>query len=190
MSEVVYTDLKLKVDKSVDTFDFNGTKIEVLKYLPVADKYDLLMIVLQKSEENGVYNSLKLDIFFHLYLVYMYTNLSFTDEQKEDEFELYDVLKSSGFMYHFMECMDEDEYGYLFEMMREIVKENIDYRSSAGAVVRSFIQDLPRNAQVAADIIDSFNKEKFKEVIEFAQAANGGRSIENNSNISAFQPAT
>ena len=94
MSKVSYANLKLKVNNEVKTFNFNGTEVEVLNYLPTEDKYDLIMISLQKANEDGIYNPLLLDVFFHLNLVYMYTNLSFTTKQKEDEFKLYDTLKS------------------------------------------------------------------------------------------------
>lgn len=177
MAKVSYANMKLKVDKITSTFDFEGNKIEVLNYLPIEDKYDLVMITLQKAEENGIYNPLKLDIYFHLHLVYMYTNLSFTDKQKEDELKLYDCLKSSGFIYQFMNALDDDEYNYLFEMMQDTVNDYMNYRNTAGAVLQSIIQDLPRNAQAAADIVDSFDKEKFKAVVDFAEAANGGRPI-------------
>ena len=40
MAKISYANLKLKVDKSVETFDFNENKIEVLKYLPIEDKRD------------------------------------------------------------------------------------------------------------------------------------------------------
>ncbi len=69
----------------------------MLQYLPAQDKYDLLMITLQKSLENGAYNEFKLNLYFELNLVYMYTNISFTEKQREDEFKLYDTLESNGF---------------------------------------------------------------------------------------------
>lgn len=182
MSKVSYANMKLKIDKQVDTFDFGGNKIEVLKYLPVEDKYDLIMITLQKAEENGAYNPLKIDIYFHLHLIYMYTNLSFTDKQKEDELKLYDCLKSSGFVDSFMDTLSNDEYNYLFEMMEETIENYMKYRNTAGAVIQSIIQDLPKNAQAAAEIVDSFDKDKFQAVIDFAQAANGGRPIKDITN--------
>lgn len=177
VNKVSYANMKLKVDKTTTTFDFEGNKIEVLNYLPIEDKYDLIMITLQKAEENGIYNPLKLDIYFHLHLVYMYTNLSFTDKQKEDELKLYDCLESNGFIYQFMNALDDDEYNYLFKKMSNTVDSYMNYRNTAGAVLQSLIQDLPRNAQVAADIVNSFDKEKYKAVVDFAKAANGGRPI-------------
>ena len=77
--KVSYANMKLKMNTDVNTFDFCGQKIEVLKYLPAQDKYDLLMITLQKSLENGIYNDFKLNFYFELNLVYMYTNISFTE---------------------------------------------------------------------------------------------------------------
>jgi hypothetical protein len=183
MGKVSYANLKLKVDNSIKTFDFNGQTIEVLKYLSTEDKYDLIMITLQKAEENGIYNPLKLDVYFNLHLVYMYTNLSFTDKQKEDELKIYDTLKSNGFFELFLDTIEEDEYNFLFNMISELVSYDLNYRNTAGAVLQSVINDLPRNAQVAADIINSFDATKYQAVVDFAQAANGGRPINDNGNI-------
>lgn len=177
MTKISYANLKLKVDKTTTSFDFNGNKIEVLNYLPIEDKYDLIMITLQKAEEDGIYNPLKLDIYFHLHLIYMYTNLFFTEKQKEDELKIYDCLKSNGFIDQFIEILKPDEYKYLLNTIRKIVSDYMNYKNTAGAVIQSFINDLPKNAQVAADIVDSFDKDKYKAVVDFARAANGGRPI-------------
>lgn len=177
MSKISYANMKLKVNTSVNTFDFEGNKIEVLKYLPIEDKYDLIMITLQKAKENGIYNPLKLDIYFHLHLVYMYTNLSFTDKQRENELKLYDCLVSNGFMDQFMNTIEEDEYNYLFQMMQDTVGDYMNYSITAGAVIQSLINDLPKNAEAAAKIVDSFNPEKYRQVIQFAEAANGDRPL-------------
>ena len=43
MAKVSYASLKLALDKNVNTFDFNGTQIEVKRYLPIEDKMDLVI---------------------------------------------------------------------------------------------------------------------------------------------------
>lgn len=177
MNKISFTNMKLKADTAANTFNFGEHKVSVLKYLPINDKYDLIAITLQKSEENGVYNPLKVDLYFHLHLFYMYTNVSFTDKQKEDEFKLYDILTTSGLMESFLECLSKDEYNYLYEMLEKLMSEIKRYRYSSAATIQAFIQDLPKNAQAAADIVESFDKEKYKEVIEFAKAANGNRPV-------------
>lgn len=177
MSKVSYANLKLKVDTSTNIFAFKGQNIEVLKYLPVDDKYDLIMITLQKSFEDGFYNEVKLDTYFHLYLVYMYTNLSFTDKQREDEFKLYDTLKSNGFIDQMLDTIDEDEYKTLYEYLEKVKYETDKNRLSVSALIQKIINDLPKNAEAAAQIVENFNPEKYQQVIQFAEAANGGRPI-------------
>lgn len=185
MAKVSYANLKLKVNKEVKTFNFMEQEIEVLQYLPIEDKRDLISIVCQNAEENGIYNALLIDTYFHLYLVYMYTNLSFTEKQKENEMKLYDTLKSNGFFELFLSVMNEDEYNELYEYIEETMKMNLKFKNTAGAVLQTIIQDLPHNAQIAADIVENFDKNKFQAVLDFATAANGQRNIENNEPIEA-----
>ena len=176
-NKVSYANLRLKVDNSIKTFDFNGNQIEVLQYLPIEDKYDLIMITLQKAKENGIYNDLKLDMYFALHIVYMYTNLSFTDKQKENESKIYDTLKSNGFFDKLLPIIPESEYDDLISSMKQIMQDELEYNTTAAAVIKNLISDLPTNAAAAAQIVDNFNPEKYQAVIDFANAANGNRPI-------------
>lgn len=181
--KVSYTNMKLKVNTQVNTFQFGDQTIEVLKYLPAQDKYDLIMVALQKSFENGIYNAFKLNIYFELYLVYMYTNISFTEKQKENELKLYDSLKSNGFFEKFLAAMPEQEYDELITTIDEIKTTKMEYGNSIGAVVSELINNLPQNAEAAAKIVQSFNPDQYKAVVDFARAANGGRDINTNQPI-------
>lgn len=180
MAKVSYASLKLKVEKEIKTFDFNENTIEVTAYLPIEDKYDLVAITLQKAEQEGIYNPVLLDLYFHLHLVYMYTNLSFTEKQKENEPKIYDTLKTNGFFDKFLEVLPEDEYEELLDYIEEIMDLELTYKNTAGAVLQSVIQDLPKNAQAAADIVKGFDPKQYQAVIDFATAANGGRNIVTN----------
>lgn len=181
MAKITFSSLKLKYEPQVQKFYFNGDKeIEVVQYIDTDKKNDLISIALQKSEENGVYNLIQLDAYFHLYIVYMYTNITFTDKQKEDEMKLFDLIKETGLLKEIIDRIPEDEYDFLFDML-ELQKDSIlHYRNTAGAVLQSFINDLPKNAQAALDIVNNFDKDKFNQVVQFAQAANGNRDIQTN----------
>lgn len=177
MAKVSFANLKLKVEKDIKTIDFNNTQIEVLQYLPISDKKDLIDITLQKAEENGLYDPIQVDMYFHLHIVYMYSNLSFTDKQKEDEFKLYDMLESNGLIAAILKGMDEHEYSILYTWLEDKQKKIMKYKNTAGAVLQSVINDLPRSAQAAAEIVEHFDPNKYQEVINFATAANGGRPV-------------
>lgn len=177
MAKVTYASLKLKTNTDVISFDYNGNSIEVLQYLPIEDKYDLVIVTAQNSLENGVYNPVKLDMFFHLYLVYMYSNITFTEKQRENETKLYDTLKSTGLMDEILKNIPEVEYNALLQHLEEYVKVMGKYNKTVVSLFKSLINDLPVQAEAAAKIVENFNPEKFKEVIDFAKAANGGRDI-------------
>ena len=178
--KVSYANMKLKTNTSVKTFEFGGQKVEVLQYLPAQDKYDLLMITLQKSLEDNIYNEFKLNLYFELHLVYMYTNISFTEKQREDEFKLYDTLKSNGFYEKFFQVINEDEYNELFEQLNAIKNASFKNKRSVAGLVGGLIDDLPANAEAAAKIVESFDPNQFKAVVDFARYANGGRDIRTN----------
>lgn len=173
-----YKDLHLLRDTSTDTFKWNDKEISILRYLPIDYKYDIEIITLQKSFEDGVYNPLKMDVFFHLNLVYSYTDIIFSAEDREDEFKLYDELKSSGFLDAFLQHINPNEYGEMLLDIEDMASKSMKYQSTAASVLKNFINDLPANAEAAAKIVDNFNPEKYQAVIDFAKAANGGREIE------------
>ena len=177
MAKISYANMKLKINTDVNTFDFCGQKVEVLKYLPAQDKYDLLMITLQKSYEDGIYNDFKLNLYFSLNLVYMYTNISFTEKQREDELKLFDNLKSNGFFDKFYEALEDDEYNELFDQLNEIKDSLVYYNSGVNSILEKFINDLPANAEAAAKLVESFDPEQYKAVVDFARYANGMRDI-------------
>lgn len=177
MAKVSYANLKLKTKADVESFEFGGHQIEVLQYLPIQDKYDLVMIALQKSYEQGIYNPIKLDLFFHLYIVFMYTNISFTEKQKENLEKLYDTIESNGLLDLILDKMDEHEYASLINYLEEIKEADFAYGASVASIVNKFVDDLPAAAEAAMGIVDSFDKEKYQAVIDFAEAANGGRKL-------------
>jgi hypothetical protein len=174
---ISYANMRLKPVTTTHKFEWNGNEIEVLDYLPIEDKYDLIMITLQKSLEDGYYNPIKIDEFFHLHLIYMYTNINFTEKQKEDEHKLYDSLKSNGLIDAFIEQMNEFDYSELFNMLDETKREITDYHRTMVSLVQNLITDMPKQAEAMSKILDNFDPDKYQNVINFAKAANGGREI-------------
>ncbi len=173
-----YKDLNLHTDNDMYYIEVQGKKINIKKYLPINDKKDLVEITLQKAEQaDGTYNEILIDVYFNLYLVYLYTDIVFTDEDREDEMKLYDELESSGILERILDKIPEEEYNVLMDYLKAMRKEISSYKHSAAAMVQKLIVDLPKNAEAAAKIVQNFNQEKYKEVIDFAQHANGDRPI-------------
>lgn len=177
MSKITYSSLKLKQKNEVNKIKFNDIEIEIKQYLSISDKIDLIDITLQKSREDRLYNPLKINMYFHLNLVYLYSNITFTDKQREDEEKLYDILDSNGLIDAVVAEIPEKEYVDLINKTAEKIDNELKYNTTAAAIMAKFIDDLPKNAQAAAEIVDNFNPEKYQAVVDFAKAANGNRDI-------------
>lgn len=176
---VSYASMKLKVDTSTKTVDLgNGISVEILKYLPVREKYSLIENTLQNSYENGIYNPVKLDMHFALNLIYAYSNISFTDKQKEDEEKLYDTLQSNGIMDKIIDAIDDDEYNNIYTMLIETEDKYYNYRKTISGMLNEFSDTLNQKSELLKEISETFDPNQFQNVLEFAQAANGNRPIE------------
>lgn len=171
MGKIAYSKIGLKVNTEVNKFTFNNQEIEVLHYLPVEDKIDLIEVALQKAEEDGIYNETMLDMYFHLNMVYLYSNITFTEKQKENEPKLYDAMVSSGFMAAFLQAIDEDEYTAVFNDLQRVRASREKYDLSTAAIVKSLIVDLPENAKTAAAVVDGFDPAQFQRLLNFAKAS-------------------
>ena len=180
MHKVSFTNLKLKINNDTKSFDFNGQKIEVFQYVPIADKDDMIQSIIQNSVNRGIYNPIKADMYFHLYLVYLYTNITFTKKQKEDEEKLYDMILSSGLLEQILKVIPQEEYAELKNFFDAKLSTVLTYETSTARSLTAFIEELPKQMAEAAKIVDNFDKEKYSNVIDFAKAANGGRDINTN----------
>lgn len=158
-------DFKQSIDTELKTFEFNGSEIAVVPYLSINDKYDFVMITLQKAFEKGVYNLVKLDMYFNLHLVYMYTNIQIDTADRVDEASLYDIFMRSGLIAKVIETIPPAEivelHNYIVAMQETIMK----YRNTFGAVVGAFIEELPDQVEKIKETIESFDRDKFKDLV-------------------------
>jgi hypothetical protein len=145
--------------------------------LPIEEKNELIAMTVQDSNEAGFINPVKLQLYFELYTVYLYTDLVFTDEDRVDELAIYNALKSNGVIDAVIKSIPEEEWGELYTLFCDYRATKEKYGHSVAGVLNNFIENLAPNAQNAAEIINGFNPEMFQNVIAFAQAANGGRPI-------------
>ena len=88
MAKLTFTKLGLKTNSDVETLEFNEQIIEVKQYLPVNDKLTLISEVINNSaDENNFANPVKVEVYTTIAIVETYTNITFTDKQKEDVIE-------------------------------------------------------------------------------------------------------
>lgn len=145
MAKISY--IKLGINKEelnkVQTVEYNGQTIEVKQYLPVIEKSELITRVLNNSvdENNGYYNLLKMDMYLALEIVYAYSNISFTEKQKEDPMKLYDMLNASRVLNLIIGLVPEGEFYYLNKTVHEMANNIVAYRNSAMGIMERITTD-------------------------------------------------
>ena len=107
----------------------------------------------------------------------MYSNITFTDKQREDLAKLYDSLVSNGLMDAIINKIPDNEYQTLFGYIGSLMDDTLNYKNSLSGTISELVNSLPERAEEMQKIVDNFDKDKFQEVINFAKAANGGRDI-------------
>lgn len=177
MAKITYTSLKLKTETNVKTFNFNDKQIEVLQYLPIEDKYDLIINALESAEENNIYNPIKLDAYFHLYLVYMYTNLTFTEKNKENELKIYDCLQSTGFITALLNEIPDSEYETLRIYLEETMNLLLQDKRTIGFFLGNILDEMSKKIELLQGMVNNVDDVKYTNMIELAKALNGGRDI-------------
>ena len=168
MAKVSFGTLKLKKQETTTTIKIADKDIEVLNYLPIEDKYDLIQATLQQSVEGIGFNEILIEMNFYLNVVFLYSNISFTETQKEDRYKLYDILESNGVINEIVSAIPVQEFKSLMDSFdlekKRVGREN---RSSAG-ILNNIISKLPNKAQETSDILKNINFEDMKDVVNFA----------------------
>lgn len=158
-------DFKQSINKENKIINFNGSEIQIVSYLSINDKYDLIMATLQKSFENGVYNPLKLDMYFNLNIVYLYTNILIDTEDRADEVALYDTLKNSGLIDLIISNIPTDELEELMNYILKLQKDVTKAHNTFARVFEGFIESFPQKIEKMVETLNELNPEKIQALI-------------------------
>lgn len=153
MAKVSLTKLGLKVNQDIKTIEFNEQIIEVKQYLPINDKLELISNVINAShDDNNFANPVKVSVFTTLEIMYAYTNINFTDKQKEDPTKLYDMLISSGIVEVIINVIPEAEYHEIIRGVSDSINAIYTYRNSVLGILESISADYSQLSFDAEEI--------------------------------------
>lgn len=143
MAKVAFTKLGLKRKDEVKTVNINNNVIEVKQYLPVNDKLALISRVINLSHDssNNFANPVQVEVIGTIEIIAAYTNLSFTEKQKEDYAKLYDLLEENGITKDLIGAIPEDEYSFLIDGINDSVEAVYKYQDSILGILEVISQD-------------------------------------------------
>lgn len=153
MSKISFSKLGLKYDAMEASIISGLPGISVKNYIPVKEKLDIVSNVLNSTYdlENNFANPLKIEVYLSLEVIYHYTNINFTEAQKEDAPKLYDILKTNGIINGVKNFLG-DEYTFLEEMTIDTINAYYKYKTSAYGIMEAITTDYSNLDMQASNI--------------------------------------
>ena len=153
MAKVAFSKLGVKINQEVKTITWNDQTIEVKQYLPVNNKLELISRVINLSaDENNFANPVKVDIYFAIEVIDAYTNISFTEKQKEDVCKLFDGITSTGLFAAIKDAIPAEEYDNLYYDMNGCISAVYHYKNSVMGILENITTDYD-NLNLDASVI-------------------------------------
>lgn len=144
MAKVAFSKLKCKINDSIKEVKLNDEiTIEVKQYLPIQEKLALIgrVVELAHEQDANYSNPVKASVYKDLEIVFAYTNLTFTDKQKEESAKLYDLLLSSGYLKTILDNIPCEEYCAIGNGVHDSIKSVYAYQNSALGILDALKTD-------------------------------------------------
>ena len=142
MAKVSFAKLGLTKNQEVKTIEWGEYLIEVKQYLPINEKLNLISNVINFAhDENNYSNPVKVDVYTALEIMYAYTNINFTDKQKEDVTKLYDLIVSSGLYTKILEAIPCNEHCNLLSAIKKSIDAIYAYQNSVMGILDTISSD-------------------------------------------------
>lgn len=175
---MVYSEIKGDTQlPEYETVNWNDNVISVKTYLPIEDKITLIQLVAQQSIEDGIFMPVKVDMYMGVYMIFFYSDLEFTDEEKENVPQLFDEMFTSGLYNAIIAAIPVTEVKLLYDNLDKYIYKVEKYNSSNMYLLNRLLEQLPTTMDEVNEVMRNFDPESFAEVMNFARAANGGRDL-------------
>ena len=171
MAKTAYTKLKCTINKDEVSVQIGENTIAVKQYLPINEKLELIGRVINQSheEDHNYSNPVKVDVYTVMEIIFAYTDISFTDKQKEDIAKLYDQMMSSGIVSTITKAIPATELTIIYDGVKDTIEAVYKYQNSILGLLdtmKTDYSDLDFDAQAIADKISGVeNLELIKEVM-------------------------
>lgn len=170
MAKVSFAKLGLARNQEVKKVEWGEYTIEVKQYLPINEKLNLISNVINAAhDENNYSNPVKVDVYTALEIMYAYTNINFTEKQKEDVTKLYDLIVSSGLYTKVLEAIPDNEHCNLLNAIKKSIDAIYAYQNSVMGILDTISSDysnLNLNAgEIQKKLSDPNNMELLRDIL-------------------------
>ena len=142
MAKLAFSKLGLKTNNEIVNIHFNDQIIEVKQYISVNDKLKLISEVINNTiDEHNFCNPVKVKVYLTLGILDYYTNINFTEKQKEDPAKLYDLIINSDLWKNILNNLNKEEYNELLNYCDKAIESYYKYYNSVFGILESINKD-------------------------------------------------
>ena len=170
MAKITFTKLGLKKNEDIKTIQICGQDIEVKQYLPIQEKLELIGRIIDNSaNDNNFENPVHLEVYTNFEIIAAYTNITFTEKQREDISKTYDLLFGNKVINDILAWIPKGEYDIIANGVKDTVKATYAYKNSLLGILETISQDYGNlnleASEIQQKIADPQNMEFLKSVL-------------------------
>ena len=171
MAKLAFSKLGLKNNNQVVNINYNEQTIEVKQYIAVNDKLKQISDIINNTvDEHSFCNPVKVKVYLLIGIVENYTNISFTEKQKEDIVKLYDLIQSNGLFDKILTAIPDEEFNDLLNSTWDSIDAIYTYNNSAMGVIENIgsnYKDMNLDVEeIQQKLANGENVEFLKEILD------------------------
>lgn len=128
----------------MSTFTFRDKEYTIKEFVPVEQILQKIQTIMELSlaPELGLYMPGSLEVFKTIFVIQLFSDLEFTDEEIDKPMELYDELRQSGVSDILQDCLISNKSYQLFSsLLYQTIDKFEKYQTSAYGILDSLKKD-------------------------------------------------
>lgn len=164
-----YSDLGLDIEyKKVEVQLIGDKKLEVLTYLPVREKTEMLQFIVNNviDPKTGCASPIRTEIYFSIAVCHWYGGIDFSNEDMAKISDVYDALELNKVIQTIIDYVPYDEINFMRDLAEETVADVARYNSSAAGIVQSMADSSGSLDKQLSDIIQKVQSREGLEMLD------------------------
>ena len=164
-----YSDLGLNIEiKEVEVEVAGGKKLNVLTYLPMKGKTEMLQFIVNNviDPKTGCASPIRMEIYFSIAMCHWYGGIGFSDEDMAKISDVYDALELNKVIQTITDYVPYDEINFMRDLAEETVADVARYNSSAAGIIQSMADSSGSLDEQLSDIIKKVQSREGLEMLD------------------------
>lgn len=164
-----YSDLGLDIEyKKVEVQLIGDKKLEVLTYLPIKEKTEMLQFIVNNviDPKTGCASPIRTEIYFSIAVCHWYGGIDFSNEDMAKISDVYDALELNKVIQTIIDHVPYDEINFMRDLAEETVADVARYNSSAAGIIQSMADSSGSLDKQLSDIIQKVQSREGLEMLD------------------------